>query len=323
MFPPPLRVCALTKSFQPSLWMRYVRRAQPFTAVDGISFQLNSGEILGLLGPNGAGKTTTIQMLLDVLTPTSGAVEYFGMNVYKQRDVLARVAFASGYMRLPSSLTVRQCLIMHGMLYNMRLKQIHARIDQMLQEFSIEHLATRNAARLSAGQTTCVLLARAFLVEPQVLLLDEPTAALDPENARRVREIIATQNKQRGISVLFTSHNMAEVAELCDRILVLKNGVIIADDSPQYLAATVSRSRVQLFAPQDLDRLIAYAVEQKLVHTVQEKHIEIIVDEQNIAQLLAGIAARGLTYMQISVEKPTLEDYFVTIARAKNGGVRR
>jgi ABC-2 type transport system ATP-binding protein len=311
----PLSVRGLTKIFEPGLWARWRRKKQPFIAVNNISFELKVGEILGFLGPNGAGKTTTIQMLLDVLTPTAGTIEYLGKNVAKSRDVLQQVSFASGYTRLPSSLTVRQCLLVHGMLYNKSLAELRIKITKILEEFGIAHLADRSASTLSAGQTTCVLLARAFLIEPQVVLLDEPTAALDPENAHVVRDFIKKQNREHNISLLFTSHNMNEVAELCDRILILKEGIIIADNTPEYLASSISRACVRLVSVDHLEQLVNFARTKNLEYVVQEKHVDIMVDEHQIAELLESLASNKLRYSQISIDKPTLEDYFLTIAR--------
>ncbi len=311
----PLRVEELTKQFEPSLWARWRHKKQVFTAVNNISFELKPGEILGFLGPNGAGKTTTIQMLLDVLTPTHGSINYLGKNLAKHHNILQQVSFASGYTRLPSSLTVRQCLLAHGMLYDMSLATLRTKIPLILEKFGITSLADRNASTLSAGQTTCALLARTFLVEPRVVLLDEPTAALDPENAHRVRTFIKKQNQEHETAILFTSHNMVEVAELCDRILVLKQGIIIADDTPKHLASSVSRARVQLVSVDHLPQLIAFAQTQKLEYTAQEKHIDIVVDEHNISELLETLANNKLRYSQISIDKPTLEDYFLAVAR--------
>lgn len=311
----PLRVEGLTKVFAPSLWAKIRYKKQSFTAVNDISFSLKAGEILGFLGPNGAGKTTTIQMLLDVLTPTSGVVEYLGKNLFKHHEILQYVSFASGYTRLPSSLTVYQCLLTHGMLYNMSGEELRTKIPSILNEFGITHLADRNASTLSAGQTTCVLLARTFLVEPQVVLLDEPTAALDPENAQLVRSFIKKLNQEKGISILFTSHNMVEVAELCDRILILKEGVIIADDTPESLASSVSRAHVQLVSVDHLPQLIQFAQQNSLDFTSQERHIDIVIDEHKISEFLESLAHHKLRYSQISIAKPTLEDYFLSIAR--------
>ena len=164
---------------------------------------------------------------------------------------------------------------------------------------------------------TLVLVARTFLVEPKIVLLDEPTAALDPENAVVVRNFIAQQNKQHGTSILFTSHNMAEVADLCNRILVLKEGVIVADNTPEKLAATVSAARVQLVLTSAPDVWHAFAQQENIAYKHEGHHVEIVIDEHEIANLLIKLARAGIVYRQISIEKPTLEDYFLMMARTE------
>jgi ABC-2 type transport system ATP-binding protein len=313
----PLVVEKLTKKFESSKFLWFDK--QSFTAVNDISFHLKEGEILGLLGPNGAGKTTTIQMLLNVLTPTAGCINYFGRALSgNNKDVLRRVAYVSSYMRLPSALTVRQSLIMFGLLYDIPYKVLVGRInEQFLETFNLTQIIDRGASLLSAGQTSAVLLARAFLVNPSIILLDEPTAALDPESAHRIRDFIREQNRQQGISVLFTSHNMSEVADLCDRILVLKGGKIIADNTPEYLAASVSVVRVQLrmAGGDSMTKAVAFFQEQLLSYMVEGSSVEVAIEEHKIADLLAGISQRGIMYVQIAIEKPTLEDYFLTLSK--------
>jgi len=317
MYSHPLVVEKLTKKFESSKFLWFGK--QSFTAVDDISFHLKKGEILGVLGPNGAGKTTTIQMLLNVLTPTAGSISYFGKTLSAgNKEVLRNVAYASSYMRLPSALTVRQSLIMFGMLYNIPYKTLMHRInEQFLVAFNLTQIIDRNAPWLSAGQTTAVLLARTFLVHPSIVLLDEPTAALDPESAHRIRDFIRAQNRQQGVSMLFTSHNMAEVADLCDRILVLKGGRIIADNTPELLAASVRVVRVQLYMASDdaMMQAVEFFNKQSLTHTVEGRNVEVNVEEQKIADLLACLAQQSIIYTQIAIEKPTLEDYFLTLSK--------
>jgi ABC-2 type transport system ATP-binding protein len=317
MYSHPLVVEKLTKNFESSkfLWIG----KQSFTAVDDISFHLKEGEILGLLGPNGAGKTTTIQMLLNILTPTAGSISYFGKELSgNNKQVLQQVAYASSYMRLPSALTVRQSLVMFGMLYNIPYKTLKHRIDeQFLVAFNLAHIIDRKVSFLSAGQTTAVLLARTFLVHPSIVLLDEPTAALDPESAYRIRDFIREQNRQHGVSMLFTSHNMSEVEDLCDRILVLKDGNIIADNTPEHLAASVCVVRVQLrmTGGDSMARAVKFFQEQSLTYTFEGQNVEVKVEEQKIADLLTSLAQKGIVYTQIAIEKPTLEDYFLTLSK--------
>jgi len=311
----PLEVESLTKKFIPSNYFGFKQKTKTFTAVNNISFCLNPGEFLGFLGPNGAGKTTTIQMLISVMRPTSGIIKYFDLNLFKNRHVLKKISYASGYMKLPSSLTVKQCLQMQGMLYDMKSTILKEKIDFFLKTFHIKHLEDRPASYLSAGQTTSVLLARAFLTNPEIVLLDEPTAALDPESAKRVRSFIYKQNKKYGTSILFTSHNMPEVAELCSRIIVLKTGKIIADNSPEKLASSVSTAKIQLIIGDGMKRTINYARENNLRFKLEDRHIEIAIDERKISEFLSTLAQLEITYSQISIEKPNLEDYFLSLTK--------
>lgn len=316
----PLVVENLRKVFVPrrSLFSRVTgHKKEPFVAVDSISFSLHEGEILGFLGPNGAGKTTTINMLLNLLTPTKGTICYFGQTLDSRKRIPPYVAYASGFMKLPATLTVRESLRMYGLLYNMPWRYMTKKIDEIIHAFALESLENRMVTTLSAGQTTSVLLARVFLVEPRIILLDEPTSALDPESANRVRSFIAEQNRKHKISILFTSHNMPEVAELCHRILMLKQGRIIADNTPESLARSVSVARLSFVFTQGQEIAVRYAHEHSLQCTVHEHSFELLVHEHGIAQLLADFAGLGILYSQISIEKPSLEDYFLSVATSK------
>lgn len=308
----PLVVTNLSKNFISRSWLPW-KAATEFAAVNNISFTLNQGEILGFLGPNGAGKTTTIHMLLNALTPTSGRIMYFGSDLTSNKKAMKKVAYTSGYQRMPSTLTVRQNLFMYGMLYNMPSLTLKNEIFNVLAACNIEHLADKKASTLSAGQATAVLIARTFLVRPQIILLDEPTTSLDPITAHNIRLFIQTYNKQYGASILFTSHNMAEVADLCDRVIIIQNGSIIANNTPEQLAGTVSIARVQLMVGDGLKRTVAYAEEKKFAYRIEGRHIEIDIDEHKIAALLSELATRQVQYTQISIDKPSLEDYFLSL----------
>lgn len=308
---PALQVTQLTKTFPAK-----EKGQEPFVAVDHISFSMGSGEILGLLGPNGAGKTTTIQMLLSTLTPTSGQISFFGKDFFKHRcEILQDVGFASTYVSLPAHLTVQENLAVHGRLYGITGNKLSERIEKFLNAFGVWKLRFKEAGTLSAGQKTRVLLAKAFLTQPKIVLLDEPTAALDPDIALEVRRFVLNQQREQKVSVLFTSHNMDEVTEVCDRVLVLRSGKIIADNTPDALAASVSTTRVHLVVGDGLKRTIAYAQTHKLPHVIQERWIAIEVDEHKIAELLTGLAHAGVSYSQIWIEKPSLEDYFLHVAQ--------
>jgi ABC-2 type transport system ATP-binding protein len=204
-------------------------------AVDDVSFAVGRGEIVGLLGPNGAGKTTTINMVLGVLEPTSGAVEIEGIDVAARRSqALARANFAAVYAPLPGNLTVSQNLRFFGLIY--RVEKLAQRIDALLAEFEIERFRHVKCGLLSSGEQTRVGLAKAMLNRPHLLLLDEPTASLDPASARDIRAVIRGIARS-GTAVLWTSHNMYEVTEVCDRVLFLSHGRILLEGDPKKLPA--------------------------------------------------------------------------------------
>jgi len=302
------------------LWVEKLTKVfagkKPFTAVDHISFNLKEGEILGLLGPNGAGKTTTIQMLLSVLTPTSGQINYFDQDFKTHRSTsLQQIAFASAYINLPWRLTVWENLDVYGRLYCLSKSQRQQRIKKLLTQFDAWKFKDKTVGSLSAGQKTRVMLAKAFLSYPKIVLLDEPTASLDPDVADEVISYIQKQRQEYNVSILFTSHNMAEVAEVCDRVMFLEKGQIVACDTPEQLAKSVSTAHVQLLVGDGLKRTIEYAKDQKLNYKLDNRFIEVSVDEQKIAAFLSGLAQKGVEYTQISIQKPTLEDYFLQLAR--------
>lgn len=203
-------------------------------AVDNISFDLYEGEILGLLGPNGAGKTTTLQMLLGLITPSTGDIEIFGKKLALERsEILARVNFSSSYISLPFSLTVIENLRVFARLYD--VKERDNIIDQLLETFEIEKLRHVSTRKLSSGQMTRVCLVKALLNNPSVLFLDEPTASLDPDIADKTRSLLRSIRTEKNISILYTSHNMAEMEEMCDRIIFLNCGQIVACGRPAEL----------------------------------------------------------------------------------------
>lgn len=288
---------------------------QPQPAVNNVSFALHRGEILGLLGPNGAGKTTTIQMMLGTLAPSHGSIQYFGQDFFKNRStILERVGFASTYASMPEHLSVTENLTVHGYLQGLTKTVLLERLDYYLNIFKLNEKRRSPFGYLSAGQKTRVLLAKAFLHNPEIILLDEPTAALDPDIAAQIRSFILDEQKKRNLTLFFTSHNMDEIAYLCDRVLVLKDGSLIADDSPKKLAASVSKAHVHLATQDGFEALKTYAESKNLSFSKRENIFSVTVDEYEIATLLIDLAARQITYTNISIDKPTLEDYFLQIA---------
>jgi ABC-2 type transport system ATP-binding protein len=217
---PVIHVSGLTKRFGAT------------TAVDDLSFAVPRGQILGLLGPNGAGKTTTLQLLLGLTTPTAGQARVFGLDVQRHRyEVLQRVNFSSAYISLPTNLTGWENLHVFARLYGLR--RPWPRVQALAETFGIADLLGRVTGALSSGQLTRLNLCKAFLNDPEVLFLDEPTASLDPDMAEVVRQTLQDQQRQRGVTIVYTSHNMREVEVLCDRILFLSRGRAVAEGTPR------------------------------------------------------------------------------------------
>jgi ABC-2 type transport system ATP-binding protein len=201
-------------------------------AVDGISFHVDRSEIVGLLGPNGAGKTTIINMILGVLEPTSGSIRIEGVDVARQRTrALSRTNFAAVYSPLPGNLTVAQNFRVFGMIYG--VKDVTQRIAELLRQFDLERFRDTKCGVLSSGEQTRVSLAKALLNRPRLLLLDEPTASLDPATAQDIRARIRDFAEAGHGGVLWTSHNMYEVQEVCDRVLFLSRGRILLEGNPK------------------------------------------------------------------------------------------
>ncbi len=203
-------------------------------AVSDISFTLGSGQIVALLGGNGAGKTTTISMLLGLLLPTSGKVRVLGVDMLRHRyQVLPRINFSSPYVDLPHRLTVEENLRVYAKLYGVR--STPKRIKLLADDLEFDHLLKKQYGNLSAGQRTRVGMAKALLNEPTLLLMDEPTASLDPDSADRIRHYLQKYQSASGATVILASHNMKEVEQLCQHVIMMKNGRIVDSGSPEQL----------------------------------------------------------------------------------------
>lgn len=233
------------------------------TAVDGVSFALGTHEILGLLGPNGAGKTTTINMILGVLEPTSGKIAIDGCDLERRRrQALERTNFAAVYAPLPGNLTVAQNLRVFGMLY--AVPRLRDRIEAVLTEFDLLRFRNAKCGVLSSGEQTRVALAKAMLNQPRLLLLDEPTASLDPATAREIRAAIRDFAARTDVGVLWTSHNMVEVAEVCHRVLFLSRGKILLEGDPRALPAGHGHATLE-------DLFVAVAREPLTIRQAEEE----------------------------------------------------
>ena len=223
---------------------RLVKRYGKTIAVDGVSFAVERGVTTALLGGNGAGKTTTLSILLGLLLPTSGSVQVFGEDVLRHRyRVLPRMNFSSPYVDLPHRLTVRQNLVIYARLYGVPRRD--EQIARLARDLQIEAMLERPAGRLSGGQKTRVALAKALLNEPELLLLDEPTASLDPDTGDWVRSYLEDYRDRTGATILLASHNMAEVERLCPQVLMMKEGQIVDRGSPDELIDRYGRTNLE------------------------------------------------------------------------------
>jgi len=286
-----LEVKNLTKVFGGRKRPALTRRGRPIVAVDNISFKIHEGEIVGLLGPNGAGKTTTIQMLLGTTSKTSGEIKYFDKDFDKNRsEIMQEVNYASAYIRLPWRMTVWENLMVYAKMYG--VKKPRERIKLVLEIFRMSKYTNKGFNTLSSGQITRVMLAKAMINFPRLLLLDEPTASLDPEVADKVRKFLLKQQKKYNVSMLFTSHNMAEVTEVCDRVIFLRKGKIVAEDTPKGLARRIKTCVVK--------------------YKVNGQETAVKIKEEEIASFLNDLAKREIKYEEISIDKPTLEDFFLS-----------
>jgi ABC-2 type transport system ATP-binding protein len=223
------------------------KRFDGVAAVNNLSFTVMPGQIFGLLGPNGAGKTTTIQLLLGLITPTSGHACLFGLDVRRhRRAVLQRVNFSSAYVSLPTNLTVWENLYVFARLYGLRKPQ--KKIATLLELFEMPHVTTTVTGALSSGQLTRLHLCKAFINDPDILFLDEPTASLDPDIAVKVRTTLRHMQRERGVTIVYTSHNMREIEHMCDEVLFLARGQAITQGAPQdVIARTHTASLEEVF----------------------------------------------------------------------------
>ncbi len=231
MFAPPL------PDSQPVLEItRAAKHFGSFVAVEDVSLEVHAGETVGLLGVNGAGKTTLMNMILGLISPTSGSIRIFGMDLAKHRiDILRRSNFCTTYAALPGNLKVRHNLLIFARLYGVR--QPKQKVSELLDLLEIANLSEKPTGQLSAGESTRVNLAKALLNDPELLLLDEPTASLDPDIADKVRKLVRHLQRERQPAILYTSHNMRDIEEVCDRILFVHKGRILAQGTASEIMA--------------------------------------------------------------------------------------
>lgn len=285
-----------------------------FRAVDDVSFSVPQGSIVGFLGPNGAGKTTTIQMLLDLLIPTSGKIFYFGKDLKTHHEeILEKINFSSTYVSMPWRISVREGLSYTSYFYN--IKDRRKRVENILKAFRLTKLQNKEVAQLSEGQRTRLILAKGFINEPQVLLLDEPTASMDPETAQYIRTFIKDYQQNHDLSILFTSHNMSEIEDVCDDVIFINQGKIIAHDTPSGLAKRIKISHVSLQIKDGLKRVTSMCEKSAIPFKLEGRFIVIDIEEKRIPDFLKQLLENGIEYNEISIDKPNLQDFFLSMTK--------
>lgn len=304
-----LKVKNLTKTFGPSIG--------GFAAIDNISFELKEGEILGLLGPNGAGKTTAIQMLLGITIPDSGEIRYFGKDFFiHPQYCLSRLNFTSAFNNLQGRTTVWENLLVFAGLY--QVKNYVSKIKKLVSRFEMDDLVHKRYFDLSTGQKTRANFIKALINDPEIILMDEPTASLDPDIADKTLTFIEELRKERPITILYTSHNMAEVTRICDRVIFLDKGKIVAQDTPLELTKKIQIAQLRLTFNENKKAVSEYIKKEGLIYRFDGEHVVYITTkEKDLPKIIFDLSKVGIWMTDIEVKKPTLEHVFLQIARGE------
>lgn len=289
-----------------------------FCAVNKISFNIPRGKVVGLLGPNGAGKTTTINMLLAQILPNSGNIKYFGKDFLKNREYcFQRINYASSYKTLQGRISVWENLLVFANLYG--LKNPKKKVDELAEYFQITDLLPIQFWNLSSGQKTRVSLIKSLINDPELILMDEPTASLDPDVGDKTLALIEDLKASRKISILYTSHRMSEITRICDEVIFLDHGTIIAQDTPLALTKKITNTKLKLTFDGNKEVIEKYLKAQGQSFVFPTKNIVYINTEEKMVPLLIfEIKDQKVEIVDIEIEKPTLEDVFLQIARGDN-----
>ncbi len=294
-----------------------VKEFNSFRAVDDVSFVIPQGKVIGFLGPNGAGKTTTIHILLGIMLPTAGSITYFGKNLREHRqEILDRINYTSAYASMQWRLTVVENLLVFAKLY--RIKKPQQKIENLAEQLNATDLLYRPHGSLSAGQKSRVNLVKSLLNDPELVLMDEPTASLDPDIADRILTVIERMKKERGLTLLYTSHNMDEVARICDDVIILDHGRIVAHDTPLELTKRIPNAKLILTFQGDKHAIGAYLVEHNhRFYFINDYMVDIDIEEKYIPKVIYAMSKLTIWVTDIEVKKPDLEDVFLQIARSE------
>ncbi|MBS3101570.1 ABC transporter ATP-binding protein [Candidatus Woesearchaeota archaeon] len=297
----------------------FKEKGKEIVAVDSISFKVKKGEMFGLLGPNGAGKSTTINILTGLLEKDSGTVKILGFEPEKNWEFVKNNSnVATAYSWLSDVLTVRQNLRVYAKIYG--VKNTEKRINELLEMFELGKVADRKVIRLSSGENTRAVLCKGLINNPKVLFLDECTVGLDPDIADKTRNIIKNYQKENDAAILFTSHYMYEVEQLCDRIAFMSNGKIISIDTSSNLKKLIKKHTVEIAVKKDIKPLmellktegveIIFAKDNSIVFEVTTEH-------DKMYKVISKIFHKGFMLSNLHVKGPTLDDVFIKIARQK------
>lgn len=295
-----------------------VKNFAEFKAVDDVSFEVPSGKVIGLLGPNGAGKTTIIQSLLGITLANGGSIKYFGKDFTENKEYcLARINYASAFNTLQGRISVKENLKVFAMLFG--VVDFARKIRELSAQFEIENLMNQRYWDLSTGQRTRVNVVKSLLNDPKIILMDEPTASLDPDIADKFLSMIEEMREMYDLSILYTSHDMQEVERICDQVIFLNKGKIIANDTPLALARKIAFSEIEIIFDKDSKIIENYLKNEKIKYKfISEKHIRLNAQGNRVAEIIFAIKSLNLKILDLEVKKASLEDYFLHVARGGN-----
>lgn len=295
-----------------------VKRYGEFRAVDGISFRIRRGQVMGFLGPNGAGKTTTIQMLLGITLTNGGTIRYFGKDFFTHRqECLQHINFTSAFNTLLGRISVMENLRVFAGLYG--ITKPEKKIQELSEYLDTQDIMSARYQDLSSGQKTRINLIKSLLNDPQLLLMDEPTASLDPDIADKTMSLIEQLKRDRNLSILYTSHDMEEITRICDDVIFLDHGKIVAHDTPLNLTKRVKAAQVRLMFDGSKKEIEKYLSENKQEFKFPANNtVTIDTQERKIPGLIFDISKIGIWITDIEIKKPTLEDVFLQIARGES-----
>lgn len=294
-----------------------VKNYGSFCAVNNISFSIPKGKIIGLLGPNGAGKTTTIQILLSITLQNSGIIKYFGKDFAKERDYcLQRINFTSSFNTLVSRISVWENLLVFAKLYQVISPE--TKIQALAKYFEISDLLNQIYFNLSTGQKTRVNIVKSLLNDPELILMDEPTASLDPDITDKILSFIENLRESNDLSILYTSHEMDEVTRICDSVIFLDHGSIVAQDTPANLTKKIKNTLLKLVFESNKDDLEKILNRFDLSFNYEGHNTVLIKTEEKLIPKLISIISKDILFTDIEIKKPTLEDVFLQIARKDN-----